>query len=59
MTDFTFMEENGKLFLNAPNAIAGNEVSKCDTSSAKFQSEESGLLMELEQRRRSLDRFVL
>ena len=44
MTDFTFMEENGKLFLNAPNAIAGNEVSKCDTSSAKFQSEESGLV---------------
>ena len=44
MTDFTFMEENGKLFLNAPNAIAGNEVSKCDTSSAKFQSEETGLI---------------
>ena len=44
MTDFTFMERNGKLFLNAPNAIAGNEVSKCDTSSAKFQSEESGLV---------------
>ena len=44
MTDFTFMEGNGKLFLNAPNAIAGNEVSKCDTSSAKFQSEESGLV---------------
>lgn len=44
MTDFTFVEgTNGKLFLNAPNAIAGNEVSKCDTASATFQSEESGL----------------
>ena len=45
MTDFTFMEsKNGKLFLNAPNAIEGNEVSKCDTSSAKFQSEEAGMV---------------
>ncbi len=43
MTDFTFMEsKNGKLFLNAPNAIEGNEVSKCDTASAEFQSEEAG-----------------
>ena len=45
MTDFTFMEsKNGKLFLNAPNAIEGNEVSKCDTASAKFQSEEAGMV---------------
>lgn len=45
MTDFTFIEgANGKLFLNAPNAIAGNEVSKCDTSSAEFQSENTGLI---------------
>jgi len=43
LTDFTFMEEkNGKLFVNAPNTLDGNEVSKCDTASAKFQSEESG-----------------
>lgn len=43
MTDFTFMEEKkAKLFLNAPNAIEGNNISKCDTSSAKFQSEETG-----------------
>ena len=43
MTDFTFMEgKNGKLFLNSPNAIEGNDVSKCDTASAKFQSEEAG-----------------
>jgi len=45
MTDFTFMEgKNGKLFLNSPNAIEGNEVSKCDTASAKFQSEEAGMV---------------
>ncbi len=45
MTDFTFMEEkNGKLFLNSPNAIEGNEISKCDTSSAEFQSSKSGLV---------------
>ena len=45
MTDFTFMEgKNGKLFLNSPNAIEGNEISKCDTSSASFQSEKAGLV---------------
>ncbi|MGI6094038.1 MAG: acyl-CoA carboxylase subunit beta [Lachnospiraceae bacterium] len=45
LTDFTFMEEKkAKLFVNSPNALAGNEISKCDTSSAKFQSEEAGLV---------------
>ena len=45
MTDFTFMEgTKGKFFLNSPNALSGNEVSKCDTSSAEFQSEESGMI---------------
>jgi len=45
MTDFTFMEgKDGKLFLNSPNAIEGNEISKCDTSSAEFQSSKSGLV---------------
>ena len=45
MTDFTFMEgKNGKLFLNSPNAIEGNDVAKCDTASAKFQSEEAGMV---------------
>lgn len=43
MSDFTFMEaESGKLFVNSPNAIAGNSAAKCDTSSAAFQSEETG-----------------
>lgn len=45
ITDFTFMEEKGgRLFVNAPNALDGNSVSKCDTSSAKFQSEKAGLV---------------
>lgn len=42
MSDFTFMDEKGKLFVNSPNAIDGNYTAKCDTSSAKFQSEEAG-----------------
>ncbi|MCM1154675.1 MAG: carboxyl transferase [Roseburia sp.] len=43
LTDFTFMEEKkAKLFVNSPNALAGNEIGKCDTSSAAFQSEEAG-----------------
>ena len=45
ITDFTFMEEkSARLFVNAPNAISGNYTSKCDTSSAAFQSEEAGLV---------------
>ena len=45
LTDFTFMEEkNGKLFVSSPNAIDGNDISKCDTSSAGYQSEEAGLV---------------
>ena len=45
MTDFTFVEsKNGKLFLNSPNAIEGNEISKCDTSSAEFQGKHTGLV---------------
>lgn len=45
MTDFTFMEEkNAKLFVNAPNALDGNVITKCDSSSAKFQAEESGII---------------
>ena len=44
LSDFVFMEgKDAKLFVNAPNTIDGNEVSKCDTSSAEFQSE-SGLV---------------
>ena len=43
MADFTFMEKNNaRLFVNSPNTIDGNSTAKCDTSSAKFQSEEAG-----------------
>lgn len=45
LADFTFMEEkDARLFVNSPNAIPGNEIGKCDTSSAKFQSEKAGLV---------------
>ncbi len=45
LTDFTFMEEkSAKLFVNAPNALDGNVVTKCDSASAAFQSEESGIV---------------
>jgi acetyl-CoA carboxylase carboxyltransferase component len=45
LTDFTFMEgEKAKLFVNSPNALDGNNSSKCDTASADFQSKESGIV---------------
>lgn len=44
LTDFTFMEgSKAKLFVNSPNALDGNSISKCDSSSAEFQSSESGI----------------
>lgn len=40
LSDFTFMDaENGKLFVNSPNAVDGNHADKCDTASAAFQAE--------------------
>lgn len=40
LSDFTFMaEKSSKLFVNSPNALEGNNISKCDTSSALFQSQ--------------------
>ncbi len=46
LTDFTFMEEKkGKLFVNTPNALEGNEISKCDTSTAAIsERREAGLV---------------
>ena len=45
LSDFTFMEEkNAKLFVNAPNALDGNVITKCDSSSAAFQAQESGIV---------------
>lgn len=44
LTDFTFMEgTKAELFVNSPNAIDGNSIEKCNTASAAYQSEESGL----------------
>lgn len=43
LTDFTFMEtKKAKLFVNAPNTLDGNNVSKCDSASAEFQSSVCG-----------------
>ena len=45
LTDFTFVEaKKGRVFVNTPNALEGNNISKCDTADAKFQSEETGLI---------------
>ncbi len=44
LSDFTYMEKNGKLFVNSPNAIPGNTKEKCDTSSAEYQSGNSGIV---------------
>ena len=45
LTDFTFMEgKKAELFVNSPNALAGNSKDRCNTASAAFQSEEAGLV---------------
>ena len=45
LSDFTFMEESkAKLFVNSPNALEGNREDKCDTATAAFQSENSGIV---------------
>lgn len=45
LSDFVFIEEGkGKLFVNSPNAIKGNTISKLDTSDALFQSEKTGII---------------
>uniref|UniRef100_UPI004055E695 acyl-CoA carboxylase subunit beta n=1 Tax=Agathobacter sp. TaxID=2021311 RepID=UPI004055E695 len=45
LCDFTFIEEKkGRMFVNSPNAIAGNTIEKCDTASAAFAAEENGCI---------------
>ncbi len=39
ISDFTFMEQSSKLFVNSPNALAGNHIENCDTSSAAYQAQ--------------------
>lgn len=45
LSDFAFVEESrGKMFVNSPNAIAGNRIDKCDTSCASFAADENGCI---------------
>ena len=45
LTDFTFMEtKEARLFVNTPNALAGNRADTNDTAGAAFQSREAGLV---------------
>ncbi len=36
LSDFTFISKEGRLYVNAPNAIDDNYVGKCDTADAAF-----------------------
>ena len=41
LSDFTFIEaEHGKLFVNSPDAVEGNDSARMDTSSAEYQMEQ-------------------
>lgn len=43
LCDFVFIEESrGRMFMNAPDAVEGNRIEKCDTAGAEFQSENNG-----------------
>ena len=42
LSDFVFMENSAKMFINSPDAIPGNNASKCDNSAAAFQASEAG-----------------
>ncbi len=45
MSDFAFVEQGqGRVFVNSPNAIKGNHVSKCDTASAEYQAGNNGCI---------------
>ncbi|MGN0151295.1 MAG: acyl-CoA carboxylase subunit beta [Wujia sp.] len=45
LTDFTYMTAEGsKLFVNSPNALDGNNVSKLDTASAEYLSSNTSLI---------------
>lgn len=45
LSDFVFMEkEQGRMFVNSPNTIPGNNIGKCDTAHAVYQSENNGCI---------------
>ena len=41
-SDFSFIEEKARLFVNAPNTLEGNRSDKCDTACASYQSGHAG-----------------
>jgi acetyl-CoA carboxylase carboxyltransferase component len=43
MCDFVFASKEGKLFVNTPNVVKGNNVDKCDTASAAFKAENGAI----------------
>lgn len=48
LTDFTFMTKEGsKLFVNSPNALAGNYEAKLDTAAAGYVSKNTGMVDEV------------
>lgn len=42
ISDFTYMSNEGRLFMNAPDTIVGNRTEVLDTASAQFQYEQAG-----------------
>ncbi len=44
LSDFVYMTEDARLFVNAPNTLPGNTREKLDTASAEFQAAESGIV---------------
>lgn len=45
LSDFVFVEkEQGRMFVNSPNALPGNNLAKCDTAVATYQSENNGCI---------------
>lgn len=44
MADFVFMEKDAALYVNSPNALAGNDETACNTALADFQSKEAGIV---------------
>ena len=45
LADFTFMEKNeGRLFINSPNTLAGNSVSELDTADAVYQRDRKSVV---------------
>ncbi len=43
LCDFAFIEDKGKMFINSPDAVAGNRLDKCDTACATA-AEENGCI---------------